>query len=153
VTSPDAITGQDADAVVEGLKRSVRDRGQQVAHALTVSTGEPHFTGRCRSGIYRRGVDYLMTDARVQRIREEPVRVAYDGHMLIVQASERLSRLELFERRAELEVLLGDEVVAYIARDSAEQRLFWSAHMFDVGILGFGSNTLMGGIHAALGQH
>jgi hypothetical protein len=153
VTSPDAITGQDADAVVEGLKRSVRDRGQQVAHELTVSTGEPHFTGRCRSGIYRRGVDYLMTDARVQRIREEPVRVAYDGHVLIVQASERLSRLELFERRAELEVLLGDEVVAYIARDSAEQRLFWSARMFDVGILGFGSNTLMSGIHAALGQH
>ncbi|MWJ14250.1 hypothetical protein DOT98_15695 [Clavibacter michiganensis subsp. michiganensis] len=99
------------------------------------------------------GVDYLMTDDRVQRIREEPVRVAYDGHVLIVQASERLSRLELFERRAELEVVLGDEVVAYIARDSAEQRLFWSARMFDVGILGFGSNTLMGGIHAALGQH
>jgi hypothetical protein len=98
-------------------------------------------------------VDYLMTDDRVQRIREEPVRVAYDGHVLIVQASERLSRLELIERRAELEVLLGDEVVAYIARDSPEQRLFWSTRMFDVGILGFGSNTLMGGIHAALGQH
>jgi hypothetical protein len=98
-------------------------------------------------------VEYLMTDARVQRIREEPVRIAYDGHVLIVQASERVSRLELFERRAELEALLGDEVVVYIARDSAEQRLFWSARMFDVGILGFGSNTLTGGIHAALGQH
>jgi hypothetical protein len=98
-------------------------------------------------------VKYLMTDDRVQRIRQEPVRVAYDGNVLTVQASERLSRLELFERRAELEVLLGDEVVVYIARDSAEQRLFRPARMFDVGILGFGSNTLKGGIHAALGQH
>jgi hypothetical protein len=98
-------------------------------------------------------VECLMTDDRVQRIRQEPVRVAYDGNVLTVQASERLSRLELFERRAKLEVLLGGEVLVYIARDSAEQRLFWSARMFDAGILEFGSNTLMGGIHAALGQH
>jgi hypothetical protein len=49
-------------------------------------------------------------------------------------------------------VLLCDELVAYIARDPAEQRLFWSAPTLDVGILGFGSDTLRCGIHTALGH-
>ncbi|WP_316314973.1 hypothetical protein, partial [Clavibacter michiganensis] len=101
------------------------------------------------------GVDYLMTDEQVQRIREEPVRVAYRGLSLVVQASARVSRLEQFERydrHAELELVHGGDVVAYIARDSEEQRLFFTPQTFDVGVLGFGSHTLMDGIAAVLGE-
>ncbi|AJW80668.1 hypothetical protein DZF93_04050 [Clavibacter michiganensis subsp. insidiosus] len=101
------------------------------------------------------GVDYLMTDDQVQRIREEPVHVAYRGLALVVQASGRVSRLEQFERydrHAELEVVHGDDVVAYIARDSEDQRLFFTARMFDVGLLGWGTRTLMDGIAAVLGE-
>ncbi|MFH6680983.1 hypothetical protein [Clavibacter michiganensis] len=43
-------------------------------------------------------MDYLMTDEQVEQIREEPVRVAYRGLSLVVQASGRVSRLEQFER-------------------------------------------------------
>ncbi len=101
------------------------------------------------------GVDYLMTDDQVQRIREEPVRIAYRGLSLVVQASARVSRLEQFERydrHAELEVVHSGDVVAYIARDSEDQRLFFTARMFDVGLLGWGSRTLMDGIAAVLGE-
>ncbi len=88
------------------------------------------------------GVDYLMTDDQVQRIRDAPVRVAYRGLSLVVQASARVSRLEQFERydrHAELELVHGGDVVAYIARASEEQRLFFTPQTFDVGVLGFGS--------------
>jgi hypothetical protein len=98
-------------------------------------------------------VDYLMTDKRVQRIREEPVQVAYNGHVLLVRASERLSRVELVERRAELEIVCGGEVVAYIARDSDSQRQFWTARTFDVGVVGVASTSLMEGIDATLGLY
>ncbi len=46
----------------------------------------------------------------------------------------------------------GGDVVAYIARDSEDQRLFFTARMFDVGRLGWGSRTLMDGIAAVLGE-
>ncbi|UQB17884.1 hypothetical protein LIX22_002955 (plasmid) [Clavibacter nebraskensis] len=102
------------------------------------------------------GVDYLMTDEQVERIRDEPVHVAYRGLALVVQGSARVSRLEQFERydrHAELEVVHGGDVVAYIARDCEDQRLFFTARMFDVGLLGWGSRTLMDGIAAVLGEH
>ena len=101
-------------------------------------------------------VDYVMTDEQVQRIREEPVHVGYRGLALVVQASAKVSRLEQFERydrHAELDVVHGGDVVAYIARDSEEQRLFFTARMFDIGLLGFGARTLMDGIAAVLGEH
>lgn len=37
-----------------------------------------------------------MTDERVQKTREEPVRVRCDAQVLLMQATDRLSRLELF---------------------------------------------------------
>ncbi|WP_414172998.1 hypothetical protein [Clavibacter tessellarius] len=96
-----------------------------------------------------------MTDDQVHRVRDEPVRVAYRGLALVVQASARVSRLEQFERydrHAELEVVHDGEVVAYIARDSEDQRLFFTPQTFDVGVLGFGSHALMDGIAAVLGE-
>jgi hypothetical protein len=98
-------------------------------------------------------VDRLTTDERVQRIREEPARVILDGRVLVVRASDRLPRRELFEHPAELDVLSWQELVAHVARDTAEIRLARAARRFDVCTLGLRSTTFMGGIHATLRQH
>ncbi len=102
---------------------------------------------------YRAGMEYILTDDLVERIRKDPLTVTYGGQLLTVRASEQVSPPGPLQQRALLEVVAfdgPDTVLVYICPYDGDERAFWSAQMFGAGVLGEVTNQLSEGLRRTL---